>query len=107
MYEELWVTIQAGRVWRGRLVNRSKDGRLYVLDRTNLGKFQAGTDRIVQMLTTPGKAAVLSTIAVWLLYLAAAGVGRVMLQHLLYRDLESIALMGEQVVPHAGEMSER
>jgi len=38
---------------------------------------------------------------------AAAGVDRVMLQHLLYRDLESIALIGEKVVPHTGEMSER
>jgi nitrogen fixation negative regulator NifL len=34
VYEELWVTIQAGRVWRGRLVNRSKDGRLYVEEQT-------------------------------------------------------------------------
>lgn len=30
VYEELWATIRAGRVWRGRLVNRRKDGRLYV-----------------------------------------------------------------------------
>lgn len=29
MYRDLWTTIQAGRVWRGRLVNRRKDGSLY------------------------------------------------------------------------------
>ncbi len=34
MYEELWATIQAGRVWRGRLVNRHKDGTLYVEEQT-------------------------------------------------------------------------
>jgi alkanesulfonate monooxygenase SsuD/methylene tetrahydromethanopterin reductase-like flavin-dependent oxidoreductase (luciferase family) len=38
---------------------------------------------------------------------AAAGVDRVMLQHLLHRDLDSIALIGEKVIPHTGEMSER
>jgi F420-dependent oxidoreductase-like protein len=38
---------------------------------------------------------------------AEAGVDRVLLQHLLHRDLESIALIGEEVVPHTGEMSER
>jgi nitrogen fixation negative regulator NifL len=34
VYEELWATIQAGRVWRGRLVNRHKDGTLYVEEQT-------------------------------------------------------------------------
>jgi len=28
-YERLWATILAGRVWRGELVNRRKDGALY------------------------------------------------------------------------------
>ena len=28
-YEDLWKTILAGRVWRGELVNRRKDGNLY------------------------------------------------------------------------------
>jgi nitrogen fixation negative regulator NifL len=34
VYEELWTTIQAGRVWRGRLVNRHKNGHLYVEEQT-------------------------------------------------------------------------
>ena len=38
------------------LVTGSKDGRLYVLDATNLGKYSAGGDKILQTLTTPGKA---------------------------------------------------
>ena len=38
------------------LLTGSKDGRLYVLDSTNLGKFNAGSDNILQTLTTPGKA---------------------------------------------------
>jgi two-component system, cell cycle sensor histidine kinase and response regulator CckA len=28
-YEELWSTIQAGKVWTGRIVNKKKDGALY------------------------------------------------------------------------------
>ncbi|MBF0292536.1 MAG: PAS domain S-box protein [Nitrospinae bacterium] len=28
-YEELWETIKSGRVWRGAVVNRKKDGSLY------------------------------------------------------------------------------
>jgi hypothetical protein len=38
------------------LVTGSKDGRLYLLDSTNLGKYNAGGDKILQTLTTPGKA---------------------------------------------------
>ena len=38
------------------LLTGSKDGRLYVLDATNLGKYNAGGDQILQTLTTPGKA---------------------------------------------------
>jgi hypothetical protein len=38
------------------LVTGSKDGRLYVLDATNLSKYNAGGDKILQTLTTPGKA---------------------------------------------------
>ena len=29
LYQNLWETITSGRVWKGRLVNRRKDGRLY------------------------------------------------------------------------------
>lgn len=38
------------------LLTGSKDGRLYLLDATNLGKYVAGGDKILQTLTTPGKA---------------------------------------------------
>jgi PAS domain S-box-containing protein len=31
-YRDLWQTISAGQVWRGRLVNRHKGGSLYTLD---------------------------------------------------------------------------
>jgi two-component system NtrC family sensor kinase len=34
MYRELWATIRDGRVWRGRLVNRRKDGSLYTEEQT-------------------------------------------------------------------------
>jgi nitrogen fixation negative regulator NifL len=34
MYRDLWETIRAGRVWRGRLVNRRKDGSLYTEEQT-------------------------------------------------------------------------
>jgi PAS domain S-box-containing protein len=34
VYRELWATIRAGRGWRGRLVNRRKDGSLYTEEQT-------------------------------------------------------------------------
>ena len=34
MYRELWATMRAGRVWRGRLVNRRKDGSVYTEEQT-------------------------------------------------------------------------
>lgn len=33
-YEGLWKTIKAGRIWRGHVVNRRKDGELYEVDMT-------------------------------------------------------------------------
>jgi hypothetical protein len=38
------------------LLTGSKDGRVYVLDAANLGKYSAAGDKILQTLTTPGKA---------------------------------------------------
>ncbi len=34
LYEELWGTILAGRVWRGEITNRRKDGSLYIGEQT-------------------------------------------------------------------------
>jgi diguanylate cyclase (GGDEF)-like protein/PAS domain S-box-containing protein len=33
-YADLWRTIRAGKVWRGLLVDRRKDGQLYTVDQT-------------------------------------------------------------------------
>jgi signal transduction histidine kinase/DNA-binding NarL/FixJ family response regulator len=33
-YRQLWETIRAGRVWRGRFVNRRRDGARYIVDAT-------------------------------------------------------------------------
>ncbi|HVZ88628.1 MAG TPA: hypothetical protein VHG72_16775, partial [Polyangia bacterium] len=38
------------------VVTGSKYGRVYVLDATNLGRYNASADQILQTLTTPGKA---------------------------------------------------
>jgi PAS domain S-box-containing protein len=45
-FKELWGTIQAGQVWRGRLTNRRKDGALY-LDETVISPVQDASGRIV------------------------------------------------------------
>lgn len=33
-YRELWETISAGKVWQGRIVNKRKDGSLYISEQT-------------------------------------------------------------------------
>ena len=34
LYEDLWTTVRAGRIWRHEMVNRRKDGSLYDEDQT-------------------------------------------------------------------------
>jgi diguanylate cyclase (GGDEF)-like protein/PAS domain S-box-containing protein len=34
IYEEMWLTILGGRIWRGELINRRKDGSLYYEEMT-------------------------------------------------------------------------
>lgn len=33
-FEDIWAIIRAGRVWRGEIVNRAKDGRLFTVEAT-------------------------------------------------------------------------
>jgi PAS domain S-box-containing protein len=33
-YQTLWLTIQTGKVWQGRLINKKRDGTLYTADTT-------------------------------------------------------------------------
>lgn len=42
VYRELWETILAGNVWRGEIVNRRKDGTLYVEEQTITPVYGAG-----------------------------------------------------------------
>ncbi len=41
-YRQLWETISAGKVWRGRFVNRRRDGARYVVDATITPVHDAG-----------------------------------------------------------------
>jgi len=44
-YREMWDTILSGRVWRGTLVNRRKDGRLYTEEMTITPTLEGGEVR--------------------------------------------------------------
>lgn len=45
-YREMWNTISSGRVWRGHLVNRKKDGGLYEEEAT-ISPIRSTTDAII------------------------------------------------------------
>jgi PAS domain S-box-containing protein len=60
-YQSMWKTILSGRVWRGRLVNRKKNGDLYVdemtiapvfLDETHISHFIAVKDDMTALWQT-------------------------------------------------------
>ena len=50
-YDDLWETLRAGRVWQGRLVNRKKDGTLYLED-TTIAPVRNAADQIVSYVST-------------------------------------------------------
>lgn len=45
-YQNLWDTISSGRIWKGRMVNRRKDGTLYTEEST-ISPVRAPSGRIV------------------------------------------------------------
>ena len=49
LYEEMWQTILGGRIWRGELVNRRKDGSLYQEEMT-ITPVQDGTGEITHFI---------------------------------------------------------
>jgi PAS domain S-box-containing protein len=49
-YEELWRTIQSGRTWKREMVNRRKDGSLYIEDQTITPVRRPGTDEITHFI---------------------------------------------------------
>lgn len=57
-------------------------------------------DEYLERLTTRGVTGAPDEVVARLGELAEAGVDRVMLQHLVHEDLDSLALLGEEVLPH-------
>lgn len=50
VYEELWQTIKAGHTWQGQLINRRKDGSLYIADMT-ISHFQSDSGDVFYYAT--------------------------------------------------------
>ena len=50
IYKELWDTITAGKIWKGRFVNRKKDGTLYTEDAT-ISPLRDQSGRIVSFVS--------------------------------------------------------
>ncbi|MBI5240248.1 MAG: PAS domain S-box protein, partial [Elusimicrobia bacterium] len=48
-FKQLWQTVTAGQVWRGRITNRKKDGSLY-LDETAISPVHDASGRIVNFV---------------------------------------------------------
>lgn len=49
-YRDLWETITSGRIWKGRVVNRRKDGTLYTEEST-ISPVKDATGRIVNLVS--------------------------------------------------------
>jgi len=49
LYKTLWDTIRAGRIWRGELVNRRKDGTLYT-EQMSITPVRDADDSIIQYI---------------------------------------------------------
>ena len=50
LFEEMWATILAGKVWRGELCNRKKSGELYWMD-SSVVPFKDETGKITQFVS--------------------------------------------------------
>lgn len=50
-YEELWAAILSGRLWRGQLVNRRRDGTVYVA-RTTIAPVRDAAGEVVEFVAT-------------------------------------------------------
>ncbi len=49
-YRELWNTVSAGEVWRGEIINRRKDGTLYVEEMTITPVCPAGSETVAHFI---------------------------------------------------------
>lgn len=51
VFEELWATIQDGKVWQGKVKNKSKDGEVYIVNATIFPLFDETGDNIIEYMS--------------------------------------------------------